>query len=87
MNKAALWQMRGQIVERLAQVRLRLHERQAQVVPTEHGVPWLGFVVYPTHRRLKRRKVLSFARHYQALLRAHRSGAISFAELDASVQG
>ena len=32
------------------------------------GIPWLGFVVYPTHRRLKRRNVVNFARRLAANL-------------------
>ena len=33
-NKAALWRMRAADIERLALERLRLHEAQAQAVPT-----------------------------------------------------
>ena len=33
------------------------------------------------------RKVVNFTRHYRQLVRDYRAGAISFAELDASVQG
>ncbi len=46
----------------LATLRLTMHEPQAQVVPTTNGIPWLGFVVYPTHRRLKRRNAMDFTR-------------------------
>ena len=86
-SKAALWRMRAAVIERLGLERLRLHEAQAQVVPTACGIPWLGFVVYPTHRLLKRRGAINFTRHYRDLVRAYRAGTISFAELDGSVQG
>jgi hypothetical protein len=47
----------------------------------------LGFVVYPTHRRLKARNVVKFTRRLETNLDRYAAGQISFAELDASVQG
>ena len=76
-----------QVIDRLAAERLVIHESQAQVVPTAQGIPWLGFVVYPNHRLLKRRKAVNFTRSLQLWLCDYRAGRISFAELDASVQG
>lgn len=75
------------IIERLAADRLRLHEAETQVLPTRCGIPWLGFVIHPTHRLLKRRNAIRFTRHFSRLLDLYHAGAISFAELDASVQG
>ena len=46
---------------------------------------WLR--VYPTHRLLKRRNVVNFTRRLQFNLDGYREGRITFAELDASVQG
>jgi hypothetical protein len=51
------------------------------------GIPWLGFTVFPTHRRLKARKVHHFGRRLQDRWRAYCAGGISFAEFDAPVQG
>jgi hypothetical protein len=50
------------------------------------GIP-LGFVVYPTDRLLKRRNAVNFTRRFAGNLDAYEAGRISFAELDASVQG
>ncbi|NJM41150.1 MAG: RNA-directed DNA polymerase [Anaerolineae bacterium] len=86
-SKAELWAWRQAIVSKLAELRLTAHESEAQVTPTTQGIPWLGFVVYPTHRRLKRRNVLSFARKLDHNLDLYEAGRIPFAELDASVQG
>ncbi len=55
--------------------------------PTRCGIPWLGFVIHPTHRLLKRRNAVQFTRRFARLLDLYQRGAISFAELDASVQG
>lgn len=84
-NQLRVW--KSIIVERLARDRLTIHNAQAQTLPTTCGIPWLGFVVYPAHRLLKRRNVVNFTRRFQRSLDAYRSGAITFAELDASVQG
>jgi RNA-directed DNA polymerase len=50
-------------------------------------LPWLGFVVYPTHRLVKARKVVAATRRLGAAFAAWRAGGISFAKLDAAVQG
>ena len=74
-------------VEFLAMQRLTIHELAAQVQPVMDGIPWLGFVVYPTHRRLKRRNVVNFTRRLRHNADLYATGRITFAELDASVQG
>jgi hypothetical protein len=51
------------------------------------GIPWLGFVVYPSHRRVKSRKVVEASRRLAARFDAWRAGRISFGEFDATVQG
>ncbi len=86
-SKAQLWGWKSAIVDFLAGLRLTVHDRAAQVAPVAGGIPWLGFVVYPTHRRLKARKVVAFDRRIRSLWAAHCAGRISFAEFDACVQG
>ncbi|MGH6899410.1 MAG: RNA-directed DNA polymerase, partial [Geminicoccaceae bacterium] len=86
-SKRELWAWKGAIIERLARLRLVIHETRAQVTPVGAGTPWLGFVVYPTHRLIKARKVRSAQRRLRSRLADYHAGLISFAELDASVQG
>ncbi|MGZ8245096.1 reverse transcriptase domain-containing protein [Methylomagnum sp.] len=85
--KATLWAWKAAIVARLARERLTIHEAEAQVLPTRCGIPWLGFVVHPTHRLLKGRNAVKFTRKFERLLDLYGAGRISYAELDASVQG
>jgi hypothetical protein len=75
------------ILGRLATLRLTVHEGSAQVIPVQAGIPWLGFVVYPTHRRVKGRKVVEATRRLVERYDDWGAGRISFAEFDASVQG
>lgn len=86
-SKSKLYAWKDAIIARLAHERLTIHEAATQVLPTRCGTPWLGFVVYPTHRLLKRRNAVNFTRRLKRNLDAYQAARISFAELDASVQG
>lgn len=86
-TKAQLWAWKEAIVERLCALRLTVHAGSAQAAPVAAGIPWLGFVVYPTHRRLKARKAVEATRRLTDRFDAWRRGEISFAEFDATVQG
>jgi len=86
-DKEQLWHWKKAIIDRLARYRLSIHESACQVAPTECGAPWLGFVVYPDHRTLKARKARYATRHLAQRYNAWRDGTITFAALDASVNG
>ena len=68
--EAAYWEWRAALVERLNRLRLTLHARQAVPYPVPEGIPFLGFVVFPTHRRLKRRKGMAYQRKLGQLVQA-----------------
>ena len=86
-SKSQLWEWKERLVQRLEKLRLTIHAKSAQVAPVVAGIPWLGFVVYPTHRRLKSRKVIHASRQLSERFGAWQRGEISFGEFDASVQG
>ena len=86
-TKAQLAEWKSALVKRLERFRLTVHEHSAQVQAVEHGIPWLGFIVYPTHRRLKSRKVVHASRQLAERFAAWQRGAISFGEWEASVLG
>lgn len=86
-SKAQLWDWKHAVIERQASLRLTIHETEAQVLPVSAGIPWLGFVVYPAHRRIKARNLVKFSRRLRERWEAYTQGQISFAEFDASVQG
>ena len=85
-DKVTLHYWGQETLDFLADLRLTWHEERAHPRPVTEGIPFLGFIVFPTHRRLKRRKGIAFRRHLKALLRAYAAGQISFEQLDASVQ-
>jgi RNA-directed DNA polymerase len=79
------WQVA--VIEHLASLRLALHEESARVFPTESGIPFLGFRLYPEYRRVKRRKVVNYRRKLRRLLAEYASGGFFYPELDANIQG
>ena len=68
-------------------MRLTIHTERAVIRPTAHGTPFLGFVVYPTHRLLKRRKGVNYCRRLRQLLAGYASGKSTRVEVDASLRG
>ncbi|MCL5952602.1 MAG: RNA-directed DNA polymerase [Chloroflexi bacterium] len=67
-SKAQLWEWRAALIERLARYRLTIHTESARPYPVREGIPFLGFIIFPDHRRLKRRKGIAFQRRLKYLL-------------------
>ncbi len=86
-DKAQLWQWRSAVIDYLAGLRLRLHEDRAQAVLATNGIPFLGFRVYPTHRRLKRRNGVNFQRRFKGLVLALARREIGLEQLHAAARG
>jgi hypothetical protein len=86
-DKQRLHEQRAAIIERLAALRLTLHEGRAQVYPVATGIPFLGFRIFPTHRRLKHRNGLNFQRRFKTLVRQLAQHEIGLTQLHASVRG
>lgn len=85
-DKKTLWDWKSELEAYLANLRLVIHTG-ASPRPVGEGIPFLGFVVYPERRRLKRRKGIDYRRRFRRLLTAYERRVILLAQLDASVQG
>jgi retron-type reverse transcriptase len=86
-DKQQLWAWREAIMDFLVWLRLTLHEKENTVFPVSNGIPFLGWQVFPTHRRLKRRNGVAFARRFRCLAAAYVDGEIDGEQLLTSVQG
>ncbi len=86
-DKAQLWDWKAAIVERLAGLRLTIHQRESTVYPAATGIPFLGFRVYPDHRRLKRRNGVAFVRRLRGWRRQVARGKLTLADLTPRIQG
>jgi RNA-directed DNA polymerase len=85
-DKATLWAWKQAVQARLADLRLTIHPG-THPRPVTEGFPFLGFTLFPQHRRLKRRKGIYFQRKFHRLQDAFRAGEIPLAQVIASVQG
>ena len=85
-GKRQLWQWKAALQGKLAELRLTLHDASSTVYPVANGVPFLGFRLYPTHRRLKRRNGVAFQRRFKRLRWQYVQGRISLEQLLLSVR-
>ncbi len=85
-NKAQLWEWRAEIQQFLQRLRLIAHPRKSAVHAVANGVDWLGFRLFPTHRRLRRENVRRAFRRLQSQQAAYARRRISEAHLTLSVQ-
>jgi retron-type reverse transcriptase len=69
------------------QLRLSVHGTTRDVFPVTTGIPYLGFRVYPTHRRLRRRCGVAFARRLRGMAAAYARHDIDIAHVSQRVQG
>ena len=85
-DKRQLWAWKAAVSERLAGLRLTLHPSKSEVYRVQDGIPFLGFRVWPTHRRLKRANVRAFARRLRQQLASYGRGEQTLEQVNASVQ-
>jgi retron-type reverse transcriptase len=85
-EKSILWEWRQAIDKRLAKFRLTIHPH-AHPRPVSQGIPFLGFIVFPQHRRLKRRKGIQFRQRLLQMVTDYADDNITLDQLTAIVQG
>jgi retron-type reverse transcriptase len=85
-DKKTLWAWKAAIEARLIRFRLTIHPG-AHPRPVTEGIPFLGFITFPNHRRLKRRKGVYYARKLRSMAHAYARGDLTLDALNASVQG
>lgn len=85
-DKAWLHRCRQHCQAFLVDWRLQLHERKVAVYPVTQGIPFLGFRVFPTHRRLLRSGVKRSRQRLRFLQRAFGRSRLSWQTVNASVQ-
>lgn len=84
-SKKELWSHKRAIEKRLMRFRVTMHPCQVQ--PTEKGIPFLGFIVFPQRRKLKNRKGFYFERRLRQIVFQHRQGDIPLEKVLASISG
>lgn len=84
-SKQVLNKLRLTIIEFLAILRLKLHEKKQQVFPIKNGVPFLGFHIYYTHRRLLISNIRLFKKRMKKKQIKFTNGEISLLETRHSI--
>jgi RNA-directed DNA polymerase len=82
-DKSQLWEWKSCLGEFLQSLRLVMHPRKSVIYPAAGGIPFLGWRLFPTHRRLKRDNVRDFCRRFRVQVQAYQCGEISLADLTA----
>ena len=85
-DKAQLHQVKTEMEGYLAQLRLKLHTHKCQVFPVKDGTDFLGYQVFPTHRRLRPSSVRRARRRLRGLRDDYESGKILWSDVNHSVQ-
>jgi retron-type reverse transcriptase len=86
-DKWTLARWREQLIGKMAELRLTLHEECAQIFPAATGIPFLGFRVYPEYRLLKTRKAIHFRRKLGGLLKDYANGLADASKLGQTIKG
>jgi retron-type reverse transcriptase len=72
-----LWRLRDRIAAFLQEnLRLRLHPQKQTVTPVTTGIDFLGYRVFPTHRRIRRTSGFRFRRNLKRMAVRYREGRI-----------
>jgi len=69
-RKRDLWRWHGEIVQYLADLRLRLHPRKTRLAPVASGMDVLGYRVFPNRIELRNDNGHRFARKLRGMARA-----------------
>jgi retron-type reverse transcriptase len=85
-DRAELHTWHAAVTAYAANLRLTLHENAAQPRPCRLGLPFLGFQVFPDHRRLKRCNVVKERRRLKVLHQAYQRGQLPLVGVQASLQ-
>lgn len=84
-DKQRLHQWQQEIEQFLATLRLTIHPEKSVVFPVSNGIPFLGFVLLPTQRRLLKQNVKAFLRRFRGQRRAIRQGEAVWADVKPSL--
>jgi hypothetical protein len=85
-SKVDLWALRTSVIDKLAELRLKPNAKSFRIFPVTEGIEFLGFRVYPDHRRLLAENVRRARRRMRYLARQFAARRIDAARVAASIQ-
>jgi hypothetical protein len=85
-DKRELWQIKREI-EGFLKYRLGLRlNGKSGIFPISQGIDFLGYRIWPNHRRLRKRSVKRMRRALKYFERAYREGKIDLERINATIQ-
>lgn len=85
-DKVQLHEIREQLRERLAQDRLRLHPRKANIYHTAHGIDLFGYQVFPHKRKLRNDNGHAFYRRLRKMAQLYHQGVLNLEDIHPRVR-
>ena len=85
-DKQWLHEVKSQMAEYLATLRLKLHPKKCTVFPIRCGTDFLGYRIFPTHRLLRKENIKRARRRLKWLEAEYNTGAISLDKVKQSIQ-
>ncbi|NUM37320.1 MAG: RNA-dependent DNA polymerase [Candidatus Brocadiae bacterium] len=74
------------IMEKLAEYRLIVHEKKSAIYPCQKGVLFVGYRIYPYHRRLRRKNISLFRKRIRQYKSLEKQGILSHRQVQERIQ-
>ena len=85
-DKKTLWNIRDRVAVFLnTELRLHLHPHKQNVFPVAVGCDFLGYFIFPTHRRIRASSGWRFARNLRGMAEQYRTGVVSLPKIQQRV--
>ncbi|MFH1829969.1 MAG: reverse transcriptase/maturase family protein [Pseudomonadota bacterium] len=85
-DKDYLWQAKKKIMEHLDRLQLSLHERKCRVYDVTCGVSFLGLIVFPNVRRLKKANLVRFKKRLKRFQELHMNDSETWPHIYRSIR-
>lgn len=85
-SKAELWEIRERIIEFLTTLRLSVHPKKNHIFPVTQGTDFMGYRIFPTHRRLRKSNLKIFTKRMKRFQQLYRAGKIDLPSIQQSIQ-
>jgi len=84
-SKERLRDVKAAMIEFLEKLRLKVHVKRAQYWPVSQGTDWLGYRIYPTHRRVRKSNIKRFRLRIRSLADEYRQGIVDLQQIQSTV--
>ena len=85
-SKTELWQIRHKIINYLTTLRLSPHPKKNNIFPLTQGTDFMGYRIFPTHRRLRKSNIRLFVKRMKKFQREYKEDIVDLQTVNQSVQ-